>query len=611
MKTLIQLTKINKRYGSLEIFDDAGATLSENQKIGVIGRNGAGKTTLCRIITGEEEPDSGDVSLSSDLRLSYLEQNDSFNQDETVLHYLMRYTKKEEWLCGKIAAKFQLKNELLTSTRIGDLSGGYQTRIKLAVMLLTEPNFLVLDEPSNYLDLRTLILLEKFLQDFSGGFIIVSHDREFLKKTCKLTLEVEHGRLTLYPGTVEDYLEYKEEQKEQAELYNKNIELKQKQLQSFIERFRAKATKASQAQSKMKLMDKLKKIEIEHPISTVRIKIPIEDTKKGDALHCKDLSIGYPSKLVARKIYLEVERGSHIAVLGDNGQGKTTFLRTLAGELSPRDGDYQWGYGLNIAYYAQHVYASLNNKYDTYTYLQGKASTEVTNQEILNMAGCFLFRGDDIYKSVSVLSGGERARLCLAGLLLSKKTVLLLDEPTNHLDFETVEALGNALRDFGGTVFFISHDRTFVNLVATGIIEIKDGSVSLYPDTYENYVYHLENTLKEGNTNSITNGEKIESTGELVKKKTSYQLRKELNSEITKLKNKIKKVEHQIALYETEKQAIIDDFSNNSQTYSQEKSLRLEQLEQILKHEESIWIELQERMEELKNQEREILSAGK
>ena len=244
MKTLIQLNDIHKAYGAQVILDGASLTITEGQKIGVIGRNGSGKSTLCNIITGKDNYDSGNMRKSAGFHLSYLEQHDPYKLDETVIEFLQRYTGKEQWQCGKIAARFQLKNEILTA-KIGGLPGGYRTRVKLASMLLTDPNFLIMDEPSNYLDLKTLILLEEFLANYRGGFLIVSHDREFLKKTCKHTLEIERGGFKLYPGNVEQFLIFKEEQKEQAISYNKGIEAKQKQLQQFVDRFRAKASKAS------------------------------------------------------------------------------------------------------------------------------------------------------------------------------------------------------------------------------------------------------------------------------------------------------------------------------------------------------------------------------
>lgn len=496
MGVLIQVNNIHKSYGPNVIFDDASVIFASEQKIGLIGRNGAGKSTLCKMITGHEEIEAGEIRKSNDLRLSYLEQQDPFKPEETVIDFLMRYTGREEWQCGEMAWRFQMHHDLLERP-IKSLSGGFQTRVKLISMMLREPNFLILDEPTNYLDLSTLILLENFLQEYKGGFIIVSHDREFLKRTCEETLEVENGQLTIYPGKIEDYFAFKTEQKEQALAYNKNIEAKKKQLQRFVDRFGAKASKASQARSKKKQILRLKPIEIDNPLATVKIKIPGCEVRNGLAMRCEDLAVGYPEKVVAQHIRVEALCGSRVAILGDNGQGKTTFLRTIAGDLQAKSGGFRWGNNLKVAYYAQHVYQAIDPGHDVYSYLNTKCADGITSQEILNIAGNFLFKGEDVRKKVAVLSGGERARLCLAGMLLTKSNVLLLDEPTNHLDFETVEALGNGLKDFPGTIFFISHDRTFVNLVATEIFDVKDGKVIRYTGDYAEYVYHLEKKVRE------------------------------------------------------------------------------------------------------------------
>lgn len=596
MKILLQLSEIYKNYGAQIILDGATVSLSENQKVGMIGRNGAGKSTLCKIITGHEEPDQGEIMKSPDLRLSYLEQHDPYSLDETVIQFLMRYTGKEEWECGKMAGRFQLKRGLL-ETKIGALSGGYRTRVKLTSMLLSDPNFLILDEPTNYLDLRTLILLEEFLQDYNGGFLIVSHDREFLKKTCEDTLEVEKGICTLYPGSVEEYLIFKEEQKEQILSYNKNVEAKQKQLQEFVDRFRAKASKASQARSKMKQIEKLQTIETGHALSNVHIRIPVVERKNSAALQCEELSIGYPEKTVASRIYMEIEQGAHVAVLGDNGQGKTTFLRTLANDLTPKGGKFKWGHSLKVAYYAQHVFTSLHGEMTVYEHLASVAARDVTRQEILNLAGSFLFKGTDVDKKISVLSGGERARLCLAGLLLTKSQVLLLDEPTNHLDFETVEALGRALKSFAGTVFFISHDRTFVNILASKIVEVNNGTVRLYPGNYEEYVYSMEKALRE-ELNEDKPAAKA-SYAPTAKPKSDYHVRKELESEKRKLTTKIRKSMEQITAYKAEHETIQKSFEQDSSNWSWDRQARFEELARLIEVEEIQWLEYSKRLEEL------------
>ena len=593
MPAILQLKNIHKAFGPRTIFDAANVTLNSEQKAGFIGRNGAGKSTLCKIIIGQEPADSGEVIQSADLRLSYLEQHDLFTPEETVLDFLQRHSGQEAWRCGKVAGRFQLKHGLLHAN-IHSLSGGYQTRVKLTSMLLGDPNFLILDEPSNYLDLKTLILLEEFLEDFDGGFLIVSHDREFLKKTCDHTLEAEDGQLTLYPGTVEEYLVFKQEQQAQTIRTNATIEGKRKQLQAFVDRFHAKASKASQARSKMKQIEKLKTIELAGPQSTVQIRIPSVQPRQGIAFRCEDLAIGYPEHLVAKGIHMHVDQGAHVAVLGDNGQGKTTFLRTLTGDLPSKDGSFRWGYNCEVAYYAQHVVAALNPAHDVLAHLQSRAADSVTRQELLAMAGCFLFKGNDVKKSVSVLSGGECARLCLAGLLLMKRSVLLLDEPTNHLDFETVEALGSALRQFHGTVFFISHDRTFVQMVATEIIEVKDGSVIRYPGSYADYVYHLEHQVRKELTADQEGGSQ---TPGIAKKPSDYHQRKQLASAQRKLAGQITRSEEQQRGYRQEKEQLEDELAADPAAWTRERAHRHEELTRLLQEEEHRWVELTEQLE--------------
>ena len=600
MTVLLQVNELHKAYGAVTILDDASASFGDDQKIGVIGRNGAGKSTLCRIITGHEAADSGTITRNTTLRLSYLEQHDTFKPGERVVDFLMRTTRSEHWECGQIAARFQLKNEILEES-VRNLPGGFQTRVKLAAMLLGDPNFLILDEPSNYLDLSTLILLENFLLNFKGGYLVVSHDREFLKRTCDHTLEVENGGLALYPGDIEEYFGFKEEQLAQKQAYNRGLDKKREQLQTFIDRFKAKASTATRAQSKMKQLAKLKTIEIAHPMSTVKIHIPPIEPKAGVAVSCEDLVIGYPDKDVARGIQVEIDRGKHVAVLGNNGEGKTTFLRTLAGDLAPKEGDFRWGTGLKVAYYAQHVFAVLDPEDDIYTYLSRESATGVSNQDVLNMAGCFLFKGDDVSKKVKVLSGGERARLVLAGLLLSKSHVLLLDEPTNHLDFETVEALGRALKSFSGTVVFISHDRTFVNLLATNILEVKKGRILHYPGSYEDYVYHLEQVARGEEEDNDENNVPASSPHKTSKPPAEIQQPKKNahKVELAKLRKSMEKAEGRARHFTEERNRVLEEMAKNPLHFSKERNVHLKELQIQIEAAESEWSSLGKKMEKL------------
>jgi len=598
MSTMLQVNHLKKSYGPRVILDDVTLTITEKQKIGVIGRNGAGKSTLFRIIVGEEEANSGQVQIHDTTRLGYLTQHDPFDFEETVMEFLLRSTHQEEWQCAKMAGKFQIKNEMLHK-KIGALAGGYQMRVKLVDLLLHDPNLLLLDEPTNYLDLTTLLLLEQFLQSYRGTFLLISHDREFLKNTCTDTLEIEQGKTTLYPGPIEEYLEYKELQLEMKKKFNKKIEQEKKHLQDFVDRFGAKATKAAQAQSKMKQIAKLKTIDILHPLSTTRIRIPKVEERKGIALSTNHLTIGYGRndsgnlKTIATDISLDIERGEHVAIVGDNGQGKTTFLKTIAEELPALEGTFRWGPHIKVGYYAQHVPSMLNPIEQVNPYLRRMANPDIKTEQVLEMAGNFLFRDDDLTKPISVLSGGEKARLCLAGLLLQKNQVLLLDEPTNHLDFETVEALAQALQNCNSTILFISHNRTFVNIVATAITEVKNGNVKRYHHNYEEYVWHLEQEIeKESNIVQTPKVEVTEISGDEIK---------ELRSELKKEKKQLHEIEIEIMELEKSKQHLHKWFEKHPTEFSREKTEKLHDIGGVILEKEKEWLKTSEKIAELES----------
>jgi ATP-binding cassette, subfamily F, member 3 len=536
-KLLLQVSGLYKSYGNKIIFDDADVSIVERLKVGVIGRNGAGKSTLFKMIMDLEEADKGEIIKTSELKLGYIPQVDPFDPKETIIEFLTRYTKREDWECSIMAGKFQLKGDMLNKP-IGDLSGGYQMRVKLTSTLLFEPNLLLLDEPTNYLDLSTLILLENFLKTFKGGFLCITHDREFIKKTCTSTMEVEQGKIVFHPEPLEDYLEFKEEQKALAESVNKNIERKQKQLQTFVDRFGAKASMAKSAQSKAKAIEKMdtKKISINKAMATVRMWIPPVQERGGFALELKKVDIGYPNKIVATNINIETEKGKKVAILGDNGQGKSTLLKTIAGSLKEMNGELKWANSLKIGYYAQHVNIALNPEDTVEQYLRSKKASHIADDQVLRVMSNFLFKKDDSLKPLGVLSGGEKARLCLAGLFLSNVDVLLLDEPTNHLDFETVEAMGQALADFNGTVFVVSHDRTFVNLLANEIWEVKNGQVKIVLGTYEDYVWAKEQEVMNDNSETIkTVDNKPTKTLDKEQRVRLYNLKKDLEKAKRKL----------------------------------------------------------------------------
>ncbi len=497
MAVLIQIRDAHKSYGDQVLLDGADASLVEDSKIGFVGRNGAGKSTLLRIMLGEEELDSGEIITHPRLRIGYLRQHDPFHPGESALEFLMRDSEQPDWKCGEVAGKFEIKGAYLSGP-VSELSGGWQTRVKLAALLLHEPNLLLLDEPTNFLDLRTQILLEHFLRSFRAAVLVVSHDRAFLSQTCDQTLDLTRGKLTMYPGKITEFLEFQRERREHDERVNAAVIAKQKQLKRFIDKNRAGANTASQARSKQKQLDRLELNEIATNEATANIRAPVVTPRQGTVLRCEDLTIGYSDHSVASNINIEIEHGQRAAIVGDNGQGKTTLLRSLVGSLDLLGGKVRWGHASDIGTYAQHVYSSLPENRTVIEHLEYQAIPGTTTQEMLAVAGALLFRDSHVKKKIAVLSGGERARLCLAGLLLGDYNILVLDEPGNHLDVETVEALANALLNYNGTVLFTSHDRHFMSRVATNIIEVRDGCAKNYLGNYEAYLYAMNKEIDDG-----------------------------------------------------------------------------------------------------------------
>jgi len=584
MPNLLQLNKISKSYGPRVLFHEASFTLGERQKIGVVGRNGAGKSTLFNIILGEEKLKfgEGEVVVFEEANIGFIKQEVDFSDLDTVLGYLKEKTGREDWEIRKQASFFQL-DEKKMGMKIKELSGGYQMRVKLTAMLLSEPNLILLDEPTNYLDLSTILLLEKFLQTYKGSSMIISHDREFLNNVCTETLEIEQGRFAHYPGKLDQYLAFKEQKLIEAKKYNKKQDNKIQHLQSFVDRFGSKATKAKQAQSKLKQIERISKIEIASPLKRVRIRMPELDVPKGLALRVNKMSIGYPGKTIAAGIEIDIEKGEHIAILGENGQGKTTFLRTLANDLQMQAGGMRWMPRMKIAYYAQHVVTNLNLKEKVGDYLERNAKGARTSEDILRMAGNFLFSEDDLTKSISMLSGGEKARLCLAGILLDDNNVLLLDEPTNHLDFETVEALAHALKETFATVLFISHNRGFINIVANSIIEVYDGSVKRFYGDYKAYIKKLENQAKV-----------IDEPDTGLDAKEMKEARRAMREQEKVRKRELKKIEDKLEVKKARMETILKTFSDNPMKSHPDLSRELKQVEKYITELEDEWLRIAE-----------------
>ncbi len=579
MAPLLQVNNLSKEYGGKVIFSGLSFSVFAKQKIGIIGRNGAGKSTLFRIILGQEQADGGEVMISSEARIGSIEQSADHVGQESAIDYLVRKSGKEDWRCRQVASRFRFDAAKL-GLPVASLSGGWQMRLRLTAMLLLEPNLFLLDEPTNYLDLRTLLLLEDFLKTYPGGFLVISHDREFLKNTCTETMEITSRRCIAFPQPLEAYLAYKEQRAQTERKINEKIRHEQKNMQAFVDRFRYKASKATQAQALIKKIDKLEahKISIEHNAGNVRISMPMIERRKNRLLSIDEMAIGYDSPLVSG-IDLEIKGGEKAILVGDNGQGKTTLLRTIIGAIAPLSGRYTWFAGLKIGYFDQLSTANLNQDEQVGDYLNRMSHSSLKTEKVLQMAGDFLFSGDDIKKPLGVLSGGERSRLVLAGLLLGKPDVLLLDEPNNHLDFETVEALALALKGYNGAVIFTSHDRTFANLVAEKVIELDNGYCSLRYHDYEGYIYQLEKRLAEDRTkeNLAGNGPKGD--------KAVYQEDKEK-------KKRIKAIEKRLEKLSVRKEEIFKYFLDNPLSNDLGKRSELESIAQESQSLEEEWINL-------------------
>ncbi len=489
---LLQVQNASKSFGARSLFSGLKLSVNEGEHIGVIGPNGAGKTTLFRVLAGLDDFDSGQIVRSQKLRLGYLAQEeigeDLSRRAEDVLREV---SQRPLWEMLELGQGLGLRETHFASA-LRELSGGYRMRMKLLCLLAQEPNLLLLDEPTNFLDLESVLTLERFLVDYDGAFLLISHDREFLRRVTDHTLEIELGEATKFPGNLDDYFEQKDQLRRILEAQAAQQADQRARIEDFVARFGAKATKARQAQSRLKRLEKMEKIEIKKLPTRARIRLPVPQRTGREILRLEAGELGYPERTILRGLDLRLERGQHIGVVGLNGAGKSTLLKTLAGRLPLRSGQLAMGADVRVAYYAQHVADDLRLDQSVWQSLSESAPRDLPQQDVQDLAGALLFSGDAVQKPIRVLSGGEKSRVALGRLLLQRCPLLLLDEPTNHLDFDTVEALTEALQAYEGSVVVVSHDRSFISRVATQILEIDEGRARVYPGTYDEYVWSLE-----------------------------------------------------------------------------------------------------------------------
>ena len=514
---MIRITHLTKSYGNKTLFKDLNYHIPEGEKIALVGDNGCGKTTLLRILTGLEEADQGQLILPKTLKIGHLDQHLDSTQNSTVLDEALtgnqslcslktKLTDITEQLkldsSDKIIHQFEsietnyrasggysyeaeAKRILMglgfdheqQTKKARELSGGWKIRLAIAKMFLNQPNFIILDEPTNHLDLPSLVWFENYLNSFAGTIVLVSHDKELLQRFPTRILHLENGDLRAYKGTYDDFLKKSESHRAHQEKTKDQLYKKQQHLQSFVDRFGAKATKAAQAQSKMKLIQKLsKQIEtLDHHHSKKQIGIFNFDIKKVEKVVCtiKEASLGYQKPLL-KKITLEIQKDQKLAIVGSNGIGKSTMIKSLAKIIPPLSGNISWSASAKIAYFSQNLLDHLSSDETLINCL--KNQTPLSENEARKLLGSFLFQKDDPLKKLSALSGGEMSRFGLVYALAQKPNILLLDEPTNHLDMKSTEILTQFLKSFPGTIIFVSHNRFFINEIATHTIAFsKDG----------------------------------------------------------------------------------------------------------------------------------------
>ncbi|NML64032.1 ABC-F family ATP-binding cassette domain-containing protein [Hymenobacter sp. RP-2-7] len=594
---MISISNLDFHFGSRTLYDGANLHIKPKDKIGLVGLNGTGKSTLLRLLVGEYKPDGGSISMSKEVSLGFLNQDLlSYDTHESILNVALQAFEEALALQTKIdevLAEFEtdyrdeLVDKLATLQErfealggytmqakaeeileglgftteelqkpLKTFSGGWRMRVMLAKILLQQPSLLLLDEPTNHLDLPSIKWIENYLAGYEGAVIIVSHDREFLDGTTNTTVEVSGGKLNPYAGNYSFYQEEKVLRTEIQQGAYDNQQAAIKQAERFIERFKASASKAKQAQSRIKALDKLERIDAVAPdAAKVNFKFNFTQQPGRHILRMEHVGKSYGEKLIFRDTHVHIERGDKIALIGANGKGKSTLMRLVAGAEQPTAGRHQLGHNVIMAFYAQHQLESLTVENEILQEMN-EAGSRRNEMELRTVLGSFLFTGDEVYKKIKVLSGGEKSRVALAKTLISEANFLLLDEPTNHLDMQSVNILIQALEQYEGTFIVISHDRYFVENVATKIWYIEDFQLKEYPGTYHEYEQWQDERAKAAKANGSSQPaakpapKKVESTPAPTINKTPSPDQKKALKELAEVEASIDKAEKELAVYE-------------------------------------------------------------
>lgn len=633
---ILQANKIERSFAGEVLFDNISLQVDERDRIALVGKNGAGKSTLLKILVGEEEPSSGEINKKRDLSLSYLAQDSRFESSNTIydemLHVFDDLRKTEKTLrqmelemgektgadleklmqdYDRLSEEFRQAggftyeadirailngfkfDESMWQMKIEELSGGQNTRLALAKMLLEKPNLLVLDEPTNHLDIETIAWLENYLVNYSGALLIVSHDRYFLDKVATITLDLTKHSLDRYAGNYSSFVEQKE-QKLLTEA--KNYEKQQKEiaaLEDFVNRNLVRASTTKRAQSRRKQLEKMERLDKpEAGIKSAHMTFHSDKTSGNVVLTVEEAAVGYDDQILSEPINLDIRKMNAVAIVGPNGIGKSTLIKSIVGQIPFIKGEARFGANVEVGYYDQtQSKLTPHNSVLDELWNDFKLTPEV---EIRNRLGAFLFSGDDVKKTVGMLSGGERARLLLAKLSMENNNFLILDEPTNHLDIDSKEVLENALIDFDGTLLFVSHDRYFINRVATQVLELSEEGSTLYLGDYD---YYLEKKAElEALATAQAEAVPVSSTEEVTS--NDYHLQKQNQKELRKITRRIEQLEAEMEELDQKIQDITETMhsTNDAADLVQLQS----DLDQLTVQQEAVmeeWAELSEQVE--------------
>ncbi|WP_288203563.1 ABC-F family ATP-binding cassette domain-containing protein [uncultured Streptococcus sp.] len=631
---ILQANKIERSFAGELLFDNINLQVDERDRIALVGKNGAGKSTLLKILVGEEEPTRGEINKKKDISLSYLAQDSRFESENTIYEEMLHVFDDLRWTetqlrqmelemgeksgedLDKLMADYDRLSEnfrqaggftyeadirailngfkfdeSMWQMKIAELSGGQNTRLALAKMLLEKPNLLVLDEPTNHLDIDTIAWLENYLVNYSGALIIVSHDRYFLDKVATVTLDLTKHSLDRYVGNYSRFVELKE-QKLATEA--KNYEKQQKEiadLEDFVNRNLVRASTTKRAQSRRKQLEKMERLDKpEAGKKAANMTFHSEKTSGNVVLTVENAAIGYDGEILSEPINLDLRKMNAVVIVGPNGIGKSTFIKSIVDQIPFIKGEKRFGANVEVGYYdqTQSKLTASNTVLDE-LWNDFKLTPEV---EIRNRLGAFLFSGDDVKKSVGMLSGGEKARLLLAKLSMENNNFLILDEPTNHLDIDSKEVLENALIDFDGTLLFVSHDRYFINRVATHVLELSESGSTLYLGDYDYYV-EKKAEVEMTQTKEASTSNQAKETSPV----NDYQAQKESQKEARKLMRQIENLEAEIEELETQSQAISEQML---ETNDAEKLMELQaELDKISHRQEEAMLEWEELSEQV------------